>query len=161
MSGGNNTVGIKYRTGNRQELVEVGVKADFLDSKLRANLALFLVNYKNFQQPAAPSDLTSRNQVRTQLALAGYSSSVVDQLVGPSSGGVISTYVSSAGDVRAKGFELEVTAAPARGLLLGARPWLHRCHSFTRVDPIFLAASNGEYEGAARPKWTVSLNAVI
>ena len=157
VSGGNNTVGINFEPETAKSW-EAGLKADLLDHKLRANLALFLVNYKNFQQPSSAVDQASRTAVRVQLAAAGYSPTVVDQLVGPTSGGVVSTYVYPAGDVRAKGFELEVTAAPARGLVMGTGIG-YTDTEFTRVDNSLFVANGREYETTNRPKWTASVYA--
>jgi iron complex outermembrane receptor protein len=154
VSGGNNTIGLNYEPETAKSF-EVGIKADLLEHKLRTNLAVFLVNYKNFQQPGSPVDLPSRTAVRNQL-VGLYSQTVIDQLVGASSGGVINTYVLSAGDVRAKGFELEVTAAPTRGLVLGGGLG-YTDTEYTRVNPFVLAANNGEYVPVNRPKWTLNV----
>ena len=77
---------------------EAGIKATVLDGKLRANLALFSVNYDNLQ-----------------FANAGSAFPLVPAL------SVLPTLVvGSKSPARAKGFELELTAAPTRGLTLGA-----------------------------------------
>jgi iron complex outermembrane receptor protein len=154
VSGGNNTIGLNYEPETAKSF-ELGIKADLLDHKLRTNLAVFLVNYKNFQQPGSPVDLPSRTAVRNQL-VGLYSQTVIDQLVGAASGGVINTYVLSAGDVRAKGFELEVTAAPTRGLVMGGGLG-YTDTEYTRVNPFVLAANNGEYVPVSRPKWTLNV----
>ncbi len=62
-----------------------------------------------------------------------------------------------AGNLRAKGFELELTAAPTRGLVLGAN-FGYTDTKYTFVNPILLAASGGFYQTTIRPKWTVSSN---
>jgi len=72
---------------------EAGVKAGLFDRRLQVNLALFSSTYRNIQ-------LTSSGP----------------RLGRPELGSVIIT----GGDVKAKGFELETTLVPVRGLTLGA-----------------------------------------
>ena len=157
VSGGNNNIGLSYLPETAKSW-EAGLKADLLDSKLRANLAAFLVNYKNFQQPSSPLSAEARTTVRSKLLASGYTQATVDQLVGPASGGVVSTYVDQVGDVRATGFEAEITAAPARGLVMGMGLG-YTDTKFTKVDPFTLAANLGEYVPSNRPKWTYNLYA--
>ena len=157
VSGGNNNLGLFFEPETAKSW-EAGLKADLMDNKLRANLAVFLVNYKNFQQPSSPVSPEARITVRNRLLASGYTQTVVDQLVGPVSGGVVSTYVDPVGDVRATGFEAEITAAPARGLVMGLGLG-YTDTKFTRVDAFTLAANNGEYVPSNRPKWTYNLYA--
>ncbi len=125
---------------------ELGLKADFLDRKLRTNLAVFYVDYKNFQQPSSTTSPEAvafiNSQYATQLG------SAVTLLPG-----VLSTFVQQAHDVRAKGFELEVTAKPSRGLTLGGSI-AYTDTQFLNILPNFLAAQGGEYVPFVRPKWT-------
>ena len=77
---------------------EAGVKTTLLDGKLRANLAVFSVTYENLQ-----------------FAKAGSAFALVPALC------LLPTLVvGSRSPARARGFELELTAAPTRGLTLGA-----------------------------------------
>ncbi len=77
---------------------EAGVKATMLDGKLRANLAVFTVNYDNLQ-----------------FANAGSAFPLVPAL------SVLPTLVvGSKSPARASGLELELTAAPTKGVTLGA-----------------------------------------
>lgn len=69
---------------------EVGIKSDLLDRRLRLNLAAFFNKYKDMQ--------------------------VVQNITFPS--GANSATIANAGRAETKGFELEITAAPARGLTL-------------------------------------------
>jgi len=123
---------------------EIGVKADMLDRRLRANLALFDVNYKNFQQPSAT---TSPEAVAFLSAAYGE----LGRVIAPNLG----TFVQQAHDVHAKGFELELTAAPTDGLTLGSSLSYTKA-KFTNITPVFLAAQGGSYEAFIRPKWTGS-----
>ncbi len=121
---------------------ELGVKADLLHRRLRPNLALFYVDYKNFQ---GPSSTTSPEAVAFLVATYGD--------LGNSLSRNLSTFVQQAYDVRAKGFELEITAAPTSGLTLGGN-LAYTDPEFLNIDPLFLAAQGGEYVAGARPKWT-------
>lgn len=69
---------------------EAGLKADLLDRRLRVNLAAFLNKYRDMQ--------------------------VVQNITYPS--GANSASIANAGRAETKGFELELTAAPAQGLTL-------------------------------------------
>ena len=77
---------------------EAGIKTTFLDGKLRANLAVFSVTYENLQ-----------------FANAGSAFPFV-----PALAPLPTLIVSSRSPARARGLELELTAAPTRGLTLGA-----------------------------------------
>ena len=108
---------------------EGGIKADWLDRKLRTNLAVFDVRYKNMHfttsgfavgVPAAP-----------QVLLNG-------------------------GDAHAYGFEFESTAVPVRGLRLGANAgYTH--FEYTSVNPVF--GNTDTFIPVYRPKWTGNLSA--
>ena len=78
---------------------EAGVKTELLDGKLRANLAVFSVTYENLQ-----------------FAQAG----ATFQTTIPAIANIPTLVVGSRAPARARGFELELTAAPTRGLTLGA-----------------------------------------
>lgn len=74
---------------------EGGIKADLFDRRLRANLALFKADYKNIQSVGGGATLTPpRND--------------------------LSTIVVRESDLDTKGFELELNAAPIRGVSLNA-----------------------------------------
>ena len=123
---------------------EVGLKTDLFDRRLRANLALFYVDYKNFQQP---SSTTAPEAVAFLNAQYG--------AIGTLLASNLSTFVQQAHDVRAKGFELEVTAAPTRGLVLGGS-LSYTDSEFLNITPTFLTAQGGQYSPFARPAWTAS-----
>ena len=121
---------------------ELGLKADFLDRRLRTNLAVFYVDYKNFQQP---SSTTSPEAVAFLNAQYG--------AIGTALASNLSTFVQQAHDVRAKGFELEVTALPATGLTIGGS-LAYTDSEFLNINANFLASQGGEYQPFVRPKWT-------
>ncbi len=129
---------------------ELGLKADLLDNKLRANLALFHVDYKHFQSPQGTSNGPSKDAaVAIWTPLFG---AVVAQELAESTG----TFVLDQGDIRAKGFELELTAAPSRGLTVGTGIG-YTDVSYPFTNPIAVTANRGPLEVTSRPKWTVSL----
>jgi iron complex outermembrane receptor protein len=101
---------------------EVGVKADLFDRRLRANLAVWQATYKHTQ------------------------SSQSGTAVGQPQLGVI---VVDNGTMKAKGFDLEVTVAPARGFTLGG------VLGYTDTElknPNPLLAQGKRYVGGNNPK---------
>lgn len=121
---------------------EGGVKAELLDRKLRASLALYAVTYKHFQVAGSGTNFrTQITQITGNAALAGaIGSFVVDQ----------------GGPVKAHGAEFELAGAPARGLTLGGS--LSYNHTkFENVSPILVSGFLGAYEPYLRPKWTAGL----
>jgi iron complex outermembrane receptor protein len=100
---GGSTAGIPYDAETAKS-AEAGFKGQFLDNKVRTNLAVWWVEYKGVQ---GPQTATSYPTLITQLTgIAGLASSV-------------GTFVLSQGDKKAKGFEFEFDAAPVDGLTLG------------------------------------------
>ncbi len=108
---------------------EAGVKADWLNRRLRTNLALYSAKYTDLQ--VAGSGLTFGVPQASQVLV-------------------------NAGDARAKGFELETTAVPIQSLTLGANVG-YLDFKYTRLDPRFVAAGNTL--PTQRPKWTANLSA--
>ena len=139
---GGSVAGITFRPETARSF-ELGLKADLLDRKLRTNLALFHVDYKHFQQP---SSTTAPEAVAF---LNGQYGTALGTALAPN----LSTFVQQAHDVRAKGVELEVTAAPTRGLVLGGS-LAYTKTQFRNINPVFLAAQGGEYGPFVRPKIT-------
>jgi len=111
---------------------EGGIKADLLDRRLRTNLAVYTVTYKHVQSAQGST------------------------LLGPSVGAVgpyLGTFILDQGGLKNSGAELEVTAAPARGVTIGAN--LDYSHTtFNNVNPILLATSGGAYLPTLRPEWS-------
>ncbi|KHK88949.1 TonB-dependent receptor [Novosphingobium malaysiense] len=112
---------------------EGGVKAELLDRRLRANLALFKSDYKHLQANASGRTFPT-------------SSPLFDPDVG--------TLLIDEGDLNTKGFELELTAVPTRGLTFNAAVG-YTDVKFTRVNQ-FLAQP---HDATVRPKWTSNLSA--
>jgi iron complex outermembrane receptor protein len=113
---------------------EAGLKADWLDHRLRTNLAIFTVKYTDLQQPASGAALALRNG-RPELAQ-------------------VTSFLINAGSARAKGFEFESSAVPFAGMTLqGGLGYTDT--RFLSVNPI---VGNIETYGVIlRPKWTVNL----
>ena len=117
--------------------VEGGVKAEVFDRKLRANLAVYYADYKNVQTAQSATNFTALiTQVTGDATLA--------QSVG--------TIVVPSGGVKAKGFELDLTAAPLRGLTFGGGLG-YTDTSFNNLNAVIVAASLGKYQPTLRPKW--------
>lgn len=111
---------------------EIGAKADFLDRKLRTNLAVFYVDYENLQ--AAASGI---NVGRPDLG----------------------TLVIQQGDSTAKGVELEVTYVPLAGLTLGANLGYTNVE-FGPVNPVLQASVGaGQFLPTLIPDYTANLSA--
>jgi iron complex outermembrane receptor protein len=106
---------------------EAGIKADFLDRRLRTNLAVWSVKYRHLQQ--AGSGIT----------------------IGRPELGIL---VFDAGDAKAKGFEFEGTVAPMSGLTLGAGLG-YTDFKYTEVNPMLGTLTT--WFGSLRPKWTSNL----
>lgn len=146
---GGSTGGIPYEP-ETAESYELGVKADFFDRRLRANLALFHVDYEHFQasqSTSTPSSVAIALPILTQLYGATTANEVISKL---------SVFVGDQGTVRAKGAELELFAAPARGVTLGGST-SYTDVSFPFIEPLVLAGNNGRLDVTGRPKWTASV----
>jgi iron complex outermembrane receptor protein len=111
--------------------LEAGIKADWLDGRLRTNLAVFQVKYTDVQFPVAGNTLTPPRPEVTQATV-------------------------NAGDAKASGFELETSLAPIRPLLLTANVG-YTDFKFTRLNPQ-LTNGNAEYLPIFRPKWNATVS---
>ena len=125
---------------------EAGLKADLLDRRLRVNLAAFWAKYKDHQTPQGGNTFP-------QAELAAL---VPDQRVRDALG----TFVLATGDVTAKGVELEVTAAPVDGVVLGGS-LSYTDTKFSNVPELLKTANllpanspDSLYRPTLRPKWT-------
>lgn len=108
---------------------EAGIKADLLDRRLRVNLAVYHAKYKHSQ-----SSQSGLNAGHPELPVV-----IVDN-----------------GPIKAKGFELEITAAPVDGLTFGGSVGYT---DSKLADPSPLVAQGREYLQSGIPKWTANLNA--
>ncbi|HKX80328.1 MAG TPA: TonB-dependent receptor [Novosphingobium sp.] len=109
---------------------EGGVKADLLNGRLRANLALFKADYDDLQASATGATLQPPNPSLPLIILRE-------------------------ADLHTKGFELELSAVPVRGLTLNAGLGMTD-NKFTNVSTIL--RPNGGLP-TVRPKWTSNLSA--
>lgn len=131
---GGSTAGIAFKP-ETAESWEAGAKADFAGRRLRVNLALYKVTYKNFQTSQSGTNFIGLIPGAEQIPVFVYS---------------------QGGPVKAKGVELEVTAAPVHGLTLGGSAG-YTDTKFEDVDPILVASNGGEYLPTLRPKWSGTL----
>jgi iron complex outermembrane receptor protein len=147
---GGTTYGIAYapEVASSEEL---GMKGDFLDRRLRLNLALYHVIYSHAQQPQGTEALSSQ-QICTQSLTPLDGATNATQLCQYA----ISTFVFDVGTLRSQGFEAEVTAAPAARLLVGGS-LAYSGNKYTYISPIVLAANGGDFLPIDRPAWTGSL----
>ena len=122
--------------------VEAGIKSEWFDHKLRANLSVYSVLYRHIQAASA-----GINVGHPELGLV-----VVDQ-----------------GNVRAKGFEFESTLMPIAGLTLGASLGYTDVKD-TYDNPLsgqgasdstgtFQPATLNNFFPTLQPKWTTNLSA--
>jgi iron complex outermembrane recepter protein len=116
---------------------EIGLKGDFLDRRLRTNLALFYAKQSNVQR-------------------------IVNALVGTT----LTQFVTNTGKVNAKGAELELTALPFRSLeITGSLAYLDAKYvrgsrtenQGTAAAPILVDRSGEPVTQA--PKWTANIGA--
>ncbi len=127
MSGGA-AFGLTYAPETAQSY-EIGGKADFLDHRLRTDLSIYEVTYKDVQQEAAG--------VQVGLPAVG-------------------ALLTNGGSQRAAGFDFEGTALPMRGLTLGLGTGYTNT-KYLDVSPFFGTTSS--YIPASRPHWTVNVSA--
>jgi iron complex outermembrane receptor protein len=120
---------------------EVGAKTDFLEKRLRTNLALFDVTYDSLQGAQSGTNV-------------------------PGADG-IGTLIVESGDLEAKGVELEVSALPTDGLVLGATLG-YQDVKFTSISDLYAvvngAAGPDAYPGSSlsptlAPEWSGNLSA--
>ena len=125
---------------------EAGIKADLLDRRLRTNLSVFHVTYKNYQ--TAQSGTNFPSLFPSPPFPAGFAR-VVGTIVVP-----------QGGPVKASGFEFEATAAPARGLTIGGS-LSYTDTKFEDVNPVLIAQSRGDYQPASAPRQLDDLRAAL
>jgi iron complex outermembrane receptor protein len=143
---GGSTIGIPYAPETAKSF-ELGVKADMFDRHLRANLALYHVNYDHYQVAQGISQPASK-----ALAIAALTS-VFDAATANKLVTGFSTFVYDSGSLRSQGVELEVTAAPVRGVSMGGTLGFTDA-KYTYVDPLVLLTNGGVFPLINRPKWT-------
>ena len=128
---------------------EAGLKADLFDRRLRTNLAVFWAKYNDYQTAQGGNTLGT---------VPEFQALVPDSRVRSALG----TFVYPQGDVKAKGFELEITAAPVNGVVLGGSLSYTKT-SFSNVPALLKAAvglaadaPDSDYLPTLRPEWTAN-----
>ncbi|MGE0385568.1 MAG: TonB-dependent receptor [Gammaproteobacteria bacterium] len=114
--------------------VELGMKAEWLDGKLRTNVAMFRTEYANKQE-----------------------SIIITQ-----AGGNSATVIQNAADAESRGIEAEITARPIDGLTLGATVAYFEGEygAFTGALPVQGGTPvDASGEDFSAPPWTYSLRA--
>ena len=136
---------------------EAGAKAELFDRRLRANLSVYTVTYRNFQTAQGSTLFKAYlNGVGAGLHIPGLNDGSATQIL---LGDVIGTFIlPQGGPVKSKGFEFDATAAPVRGVTLGGSLGYSKT-TFSNVNPVLLAANGGSYEPTLRPDWTATLSA--
>ena len=132
---------------------EAGIKAELFDRHLRANLAIYNVNYDNMQIAESATNFAAYlNPIGLALNPPVQNfASVVGLFVQP-----------LGGPVNAKGFEFDTTARITRSVTLGGDLSYNYTH-YSSVNPIIVAgnpAANGintEYLPSLQPDWTGGL----
>jgi iron complex outermembrane receptor protein len=111
--------------------VELGLKSEFFDHRMRANLAVYDTHYRHSQ--SAQSGSVIRDPSDPSKTLQQYGVIVIDN-----------------GPLHAKGAELEVTATPVEGVTLGGSAG-YTDAKLTRPNP--LIAQGQPYKLGGVPKW--------
>jgi iron complex outermembrane recepter protein len=114
---------------------EAGLKSDLLDRTLRANLAVFAVNYDDLQTLTVPTN--------PACVAAGASQSASQCIV-------------NGGNLRDVGFELETTYRPIRELTLQGNVSYSEA-KYTKVNPN-IASPDGRLYPQHLPRWTAHLS---
>jgi len=133
---GGSIAGVPF-TPETAKSYEVGLKSEFLDRRVRLNVAAFQADYGALQQ-SVPGSLLARPDLNLALA--------------------------NIGDARAKGLEVELSAVPVDGLTLEAAATYtdFKYQKFTTLWTGTIAAfggTPGSFPAWLRPKTTVNLGA--
>jgi iron complex outermembrane receptor protein len=137
---GGSTAGIPY-DAETVKSAEAGFKGEFLNRRLRTNLAVWWADYKNVQGPQTATSFGPQ----------------IAQITGiPNLASSIGTFILDLGSRRSKGFEFEFDAAPARGLTIGGS----LSYTDTKVSdvPQVVLQVVGAYTGQLNiPEWSGSI----
>lgn len=113
---------------------EIGIKSEFLDRRLRVNVALWNADYKHMQTAISGSNV----------------------IIGGVSQSALGVVVIDNGPLKAKGVEFELTAVPIEGLTFG----VSMGYTDTKLTRPSQALAQGRpYKGSGNPKWAGALNA--
>lgn len=127
---GGSIAGVPFKA-EKARSAEGGIKSEFFDRRLRANLAVYWARYDD-----------------SQISVAGVLVAGLDPRIG--------TAILNGGNTHSKGVELEINAAPTRGVQLGGSV-SYSDSSISNVNPLLLASNGGGYVLTYRPKWTGNL----
>ncbi len=108
---------------------EAGIKADLLGRRLRTNLSVYDVKYRDLQSAQGGTTVNRPD---------------------------LSTLIIDLGNVHAKGFELEVTAQVMQGLTVGGGLG-YTDNAYTYFTPLSLSLLGANYAPTLQPKWTGQL----
>lgn len=139
---GGSTSGIVYEPETVKSW-EAGAKATLFNRKLQANLAVYHAKY-------------SRLQGANSTTTPGMAEVVNDITGDPNRADVVTTFTFNNGDLRARGFEFDLTAAPAHGVSLGGSLG-YNDSEYTRASPLLLATNGGTYKPIFTPDWTANI----
>lgn len=146
------TVGPLPYKPEKAKSAELGFKGDFLNRRLRANVALWAAKYSNNQGTGSASALG-------QILVDYFTREGID----PGLASVFGTFVVDRGTIEAKGFELELTAAPVTGLTFGGNVSYTDAKAKNVPEFAKLAVSlpkdapDSAYKVIFMPEWTASL----
>lgn len=128
------------------ESFELGLKADFLNGRLRTNLAVFDVTYDSLQSSqngaTVATELTALDPVKwANVANAG-------------------TFIVQGGDLEARGFELEVTGLLSESLMVNGSV-SYTDSEFAKLSPELMAidavSSPSDYDPTLTAPWSATL----
>jgi len=140
---GGDTAGIVFKP-EKTKSAEAGIKAEWLDRKLRTNVTVWWADVKNLQSPSSANTVPSVFALLTQ---------------GNPAAPFISTFVLDTGSRKSWGVEADFMAAPVEGLTIGGNVGYTHLKVYN-VQPALQTAYNGTYNGRSNiPKWTGSVYA--
>jgi len=123
---------------------EIGFKSDFLDRRVRLNVAAFLNDYTNLQIQTNTPFFNVNWPVQEDPTLPNYN---------PSAGTAPAAVFLNAGDVRQKGVEAELTASPIDGLDINASVSYLEGHYTKLLSQATTSGLTADMELPFAPKW--------
>jgi len=139
---GGSTAGIVYQPETVKSW-EGGTKATLFNRRLRANLALYQAKYARLQ---GSNSTTTPGMAEVVNAITG----------DPNRSQVVTVFTFNNGDLRARGVEFDLTAAPGRGVTFGGSLG-YNDSKYTRANQLLVAANGGTYKPTFTPDWTANL----
>lgn len=128
----------------RLKAYEIGFKTDFLDRRVRLNVAAFLNDYTNLQIQTSTPFFNVLLPVQEDITMPGYN---------PAAGSAPAAVFLNAGDVRQKGFEVELNTNPVDGLEINAS-LSHLVGNYSLLQPQAIASGlTTDMELPFAPRW--------